>query len=76
MLSVQTAGSWDLRATQWLTNNSVGRFNVSNHLSVGFSFGAPHRQELAMRLQHYTNMGFKKLNTGENSLNLRYAYAF
>lgn len=51
-------------------------FNFVDVLGVGRSFGADRRRELAVRISHISNGGFKKPNPGENFLQLRYAMMF
>lgn len=63
--SYQTANK--LFSTQW---------NFSDHLGVGRSFGADHRQELGLYVKHVSNAGLRSPNPGESFLLLRYAYAF
>lgn len=51
-------------------------FNFGDHLAVGRKFGRYNRQEIALRVQHFSNGGLKKPNPGENFLQLRYAYRY
>ena len=52
------------------------RWNFSDHLGVGRSFGAERRQELGLYVKHVSNAGLRSPNPGESFLLLRYAYAF
>jgi hypothetical protein len=52
------------------------RLNFGDHLAVGRSFGAGARQELSLRLEHYSNGGIRRPNPGENFVQLRYARRF
>jgi hypothetical protein len=54
-------------STQWNFYDTVG---------VGRSFGARNEHEIALRLSHISNAGFKEPNPGENFLQLRYARHF
>lgn len=53
-----------------------GTFNFVDVISAGRSFGAQRRQELSLRVTHYSNAGIKKPNPGENFMQLRYAQMF
>ncbi len=46
-------------------------FNFGDHLGVGRQFGAG--QELALRLQHFSNAGIKQPNPGEDFVQLRWS---
>jgi hypothetical protein len=48
-------------------------FNFGDHIGIGRRFGADGRQELSLRLQHFSNAGIKHPNPGENFIQLRYA---
>jgi hypothetical protein len=48
-------------------------FNFGDHLAVGRGFGPGHRQELALRFQHFSNAGIKKPNPGEDFVQLRWS---
>jgi lipid A 3-O-deacylase len=48
-------------------------FNFGDHLAIGRQFGAHHRHELALRLQHFSNGGIDQPNPGENFVQLRYS---
>jgi len=48
-------------------------FNFGDHLAVGRGFGPGQRQELALRLQHFSNAGIKKPNPGEDFVQLRWS---
>lgn len=51
-------------------------FNFGDHLAVGRSFGEGGNQELALRVEHFSNGSIKQPNPGETFLQLRYAYRF
>ena len=51
-------------------------FNFGDQLAVGRSFGAQREHELALRVQHFSNGGYKDPNPGETFVQLRYAYRF
>ncbi len=52
------------------------RFNFGDHLAVGRSFGERREQEVALRIEHFSNAGIKAPNPGATFLQLRYAYRF
>ncbi|AVS72674.1 acyloxyacyl hydrolase [Paracidovorax cattleyae] len=52
------------------------RYNFATHLGLGYSLGAQHQHEVAIRVQHLSNAGIKSPNPGENFVQLRYAYHF
>lgn len=52
------------------------RWNFSDNLALGRSFGEQGRQEISLRLQHSSNAGLKKPNPGLNLVMLRYSSAF
>lgn len=47
-------------------------FNFGDHVAVGWRFGPNGRDELTLRLQHFSNGGIKHPNPGENFVQLRY----
>src|SRR5882757_6927133 len=49
-------------------------FNFGDHFAIGRQFGKDNRQELALRLQHFSNGGINEPNPGENFVQLRYSY--
>jgi hypothetical protein len=51
-------------------------FNFGDHLAVGWRFGHAGSQEVALRVQHFSNAGIKHPNPGENFLQLRYSRRF
>jgi lipid A 3-O-deacylase len=58
-------------------NKTFGsRWNFTQRLGVGRSFGEQGRHELALSLHHFSNAGIKKPNPGENFLSVRYALKF
>jgi lipid A 3-O-deacylase len=52
------------------------RFNFSDNIAVGRSFGAQNKHEVSLRLQHTSNASIKQPNPGEEFLQLRYGFAF
>jgi hypothetical protein len=52
------------------------RFNFGDTLGIGRVFGADRRQELSLRLQHYSNAGLGQPNPGEEFLQLRYVWRY
>ena len=51
-------------------------FNFGDHLALGRGFGEGMREELAVRVQHYSNGGIKQPNPGINFVQLRYSHRF
>lgn len=49
-------------------------FNFGDHFAIGRQFGKGNRQELALRLQHFSNGGIDHPNPGENFVQLRYSH--
>lgn len=49
------------------------KFNFGDHLAIGRQFGVARHQEVALRLEHFSNGGIDHPNPGENFLQLRYA---
>jgi lipid A 3-O-deacylase len=52
------------------------RFQFTEQIGVGYTFGAERRQEVSLRLQHFSNADIKTPNPGENWLRVRYLYRF
>ncbi|KQW44798.1 hypothetical protein ASD88_18760 [Pelomonas sp. Root662] len=52
------------------------RFNFGSHLGAGWSLDDKRSQELVVRIEHYSNGGFRRPNPGENFLQVRYAHRF
>lgn len=52
------------------------RFQFTEQLGIGRSFGIKGEHELSLRLQHFSNAGIRKPNPGENFVRLRYLYRF
>jgi lipid A 3-O-deacylase len=50
--------------------------NFGDHVAAGLRFGDGGRQEVSLRLQHFSNAGIKKPNPGEGFVQLRYAFAY
>lgn len=48
-------------------------FNFGDHAALGWQFGRHRNQELALRVQHFSNGGIKDPNPGENFIQLRYS---
>ncbi|HEX6704098.1 MAG TPA: acyloxyacyl hydrolase [Albitalea sp.] len=51
-------------------------FNFGDHVGVGYSFGEASRNEIALRVEHFSNAGIKHPNPGKNFLELRYVRHF
>jgi lipid A 3-O-deacylase len=49
-------------------------FNFGDHLAIGRDFGPHQRQELALRVEHFSNAGLAHPNPGENFVQIRYTY--
>ncbi|KQP49504.1 acyloxyacyl hydrolase [Pseudorhodoferax sp. Leaf274] len=54
------------------TKTFGSRWNFSDHLGVGYSFG---RHEIGLYVKHVSNAGLDKPNPGETFYLLRYGYA-
>jgi len=52
------------------------KFNFGDHLGLGFAFGPARKDEVALRVEHFSNAGIKEPNPGKNFLQLRYAHRF
>lgn len=52
------------------------RFNFADVVGVGRSFGEQQRQEVTLRLTHFSNGGVKHPNPGLNMVRLRYGWMF
>ena len=52
------------------------RFNFGDHLGLGRNFGEGGRHEVALRVEHFSNGGYKNPNPGENFVQIRYACNF
>jgi lipid A 3-O-deacylase len=48
------------------------QFNFGDHVAIGREFGAAHRQEIALRVEHFSNAGIDHPNPGENFIQLRW----
>ncbi len=48
-------------------------FNFGDHFGIGRRLGRGDRQELVLRVQHFSNAGIAEPNPGENFVQLRYA---
>ncbi|WP_326535341.1 acyloxyacyl hydrolase [Pseudorhodoferax sp.] len=57
------------------TKEFGSRWNFSDHLGVGFSFGPQRRHELGLYVKHVSNAGFASPNPGETFYLLRYGVA-
>ncbi|MBS0341534.1 MAG: acyloxyacyl hydrolase [Proteobacteria bacterium] len=51
-------------------------FQFTEVLGGGYSFGEGGRQELSLRMQHFSNADIKRPNPGETFVRVRYAYRF
>lgn len=54
------------------TKEFGSRWNFSDHLGVGFNFGAQRRHELGVYVKHVSNAGLANPNPGETFYLLRY----
>ncbi len=52
------------------------KFNFGDHLALGRSFGAADENEIALRVQHFSNGGIRQPNPGINFVQLRYVHRF
>ncbi len=52
------------------------RFNFVDTVGAGRSFGADRGHDLSIRVQHVSNAGIRRPNSGQNFIQLRYASAF
>ena len=68
----------DLLAPIFRTNDErfSTRWNFGDHLALGRSFGRDGRQEIALRLEHFSNGGIREPNPGANFVQLRYSSRF
>ncbi len=58
-------------------NRAFGsRWNFTERVALGRSFGDHEQHELALSLSHFSNAGIRKPNPGENFLQVRYAMRF
>ena len=51
-------------------------FNFGDHVAIGTRFGADDANEVALRVEHYSNGGIRQPNPGQNFVSLRYARHF
>jgi len=51
-------------------------FNFGDHIALGREFGPAHRQELALRIEHFSNAGIDHPNPGENFVQLRWVVRY
>jgi hypothetical protein len=51
-------------------------FNFGDHIGIGRELGASHRQELALRVEHFSNAGIDHPNPGENFVQMRWVVRF
>ncbi len=51
-------------------------FNFGDHLGAGYSFDKKSRDEIVLRIEHFSNAGIKHPNPGENFLELRFVHRF
>lgn len=52
------------------------RFNFATHIGAGYLFGEQLKNEISLRVVHYSNAGIRHPNPGENFVQLRYARSF
>lgn len=55
-------------------NQLSTHFQFGDHIGVGYVFG--NKLDVGFKIQHYSNGGYKKPNTGVNFVVLKAAYAF
>ena len=51
-------------------------FNFGDHVAIGREFGTGHRQEIALRVEHFSNAGIDQPNPGENFVQLRWVVRY
>jgi lipid A 3-O-deacylase len=51
-------------------------YNFGDHIAIGWTFGPRHENELAFRIEHFSNGNIKLPNPGENFRALRYVRWF
>jgi lipid A 3-O-deacylase len=51
-------------------------FNFGDHIGVGQRFGHRGEHELSLRVQHFSNGGYRRPNPGENFVQVRYLKRF
>jgi lipid A 3-O-deacylase len=51
-------------------------FNFGDHLAIGRELGAGHRQEIALRVEHFSNAGIDHPNPGENFVQVRWVVRY
>jgi len=51
-------------------------FNFGDHLAIGREFGANHRQEIALRIEHFSNAGIDHPKPGENFVQVRWVVRY
>lgn len=51
-------------------------FNFGDHVGAGYSFGQAKKNEVVLRLEHFSNAGIKHPNPGQNFVELRYVRHF
>lgn len=66
--------TWMTRHYQTDDKQFSTRWNFGDHLALGWFVGADQRDEIALRIQHFSNGGFKEPNSGENFVQLRYVH--
>jgi len=50
--------------------------NFQSHLAVGQALGAHGENDLALRIEHFSNAGIREPNPGMDFVSLRYTYRF
>ena len=68
--------SWLNRTFRTPDKTFSTRFQVTDVIGVGRTFGADGRHELGVRLQHVSNGGIDNPNPGQNAVLLRYVGRF
>lgn len=52
------------------------RFQFTEQIGIGRTFGATHAHEISLRVQHFSNAHIKTPNPGEDFVRLRYVYRY
>jgi hypothetical protein len=63
-----------VRAVQQRHNRLSTHFQFGDHIATGYVFD--NNWEVALKLQHFSNGGYKKPNTGINYIEVKAAYHF
>lgn len=69
-------GTWANEHYATTEKRFATKFNFASQVGIGLRFGEQRSHELALRIQHVSNGGYKKPNPGDNFVQLRYALRF